>query len=143
MQWPEKLGVVLTNWETQVTKFEVADEPVTLVGDPTLIKSSISLKAMRQALRKGAGGFLVGCNRMENPGNQIESKLGTGSHIQDYLKEIISSHEQVFEAPSGLPPKRNHEHAITLKEGSNPVGVKPYRYPQIQKNEIERLITEC
>lgn len=27
-----------------------------------------------------------------------------------------------------------------MKEGSDPVNVRPYRYPQTQKDEIERLI---
>lgn len=31
---------------------------------------------------------------------------------------------------------------IPLKEGSNPVSVRPYRYPQFQKNEIERLVAD-
>lgn len=75
IQWLEKLGVVLTNWNTQVMKFEVASEPVTLVGDPTLVKSSISFKAMLRALRKGAGGFWVECNQMETHGKQGESQL--------------------------------------------------------------------
>lgn len=48
----------------------------------------------------------------------------------------------VFDSPVGLPPKRCHEHAIVLKEGSNPVGVRPYRYPQFQIDKIERLIKE-
>ena len=29
-----------------------------------------------------------------------------------------------------------------LKEGASPISVRPYRYPQIQKNEIERLVRE-
>lgn len=44
--------------------------------------------------------------------------------------------------PSGLPPERGHVHAITLRTGSDPVSVRPYRYPQIQKDEIERLIRD-
>lgn len=35
-----------------------------------------------------------------------------------------------------------HEHSSNLKEGSNPVSVRPFKYPQVQKNEIERLIGE-
>lgn len=31
IQWLEKLGVVLTNWKTQVMKFEIKGEPMTLV----------------------------------------------------------------------------------------------------------------
>lgn len=55
---------------------------------------------------------------------------------------IIEKNAAVFETPKGLPPNRGHEHAIVLKEGANPVGVRPYRYPQCQKDEIERLIQE-
>lgn len=44
--------------------------------------------------------------------------------------------------PRGLPPKRSHEYAIILEEGSNPVDIRPYRYPQCQKDEIERLIND-
>ena len=41
-----------------------------------------------------------------------------------------------------LLPNRGHGHAITLKEGTSPINVRPYRYPQFQKNEIEKLINE-
>ncbi|XP_074377189.1 uncharacterized protein LOC141718709 [Apium graveolens] len=42
----------------------------------------------------------------------------------------------------GLPPSRTHEHSIVLKEGSDPVNVRPYHYPQVQKDEIENLIRD-
>lgn len=48
----------------------------------------------------------------------------------------------MFNMPSGLPPIRGHEHSIVLKEGSQPISVRPYRYPHAQKDEIERLIKE-
>lgn len=44
--------------------------------------------------------------------------------------------------PSGLPPKQTKQHQIVLKEGSNPISVRPYRYSQIQKEEIERLVAD-
>lgn len=44
--------------------------------------------------------------------------------------------------PQELPPSRGHEHAITLKDGTYPVSVRPYRYSHLQKNEIEKLILE-
>ena len=39
-----------------------------------------------------------------------------------------------------MPPSRGREHAITLAAGSSPVSVRPYRYPHVQKAEIERQI---
>lgn len=43
--------------------------------------------------------------------------------------------------PDGLPPKRSIEHNVVL-EGTNLVRVRPYRYPHIQKEEIERLVSD-
>ena len=42
----------------------------------------------------------------------------------------------------GLPPKRAHDHHIPLKDESQVVKVRPYRYPSMQKNEVERLVAE-
>ncbi|KAK9113929.1 hypothetical protein Syun_020726 [Stephania yunnanensis] len=44
--------------------------------------------------------------------------------------------------PTSLPPSRECDHAIVLKEGVEPIRVRPYRYPQVQKAEIERMVTE-
>lgn len=73
-------------------------------------------------------------NEMELEGN--EEKPPT------FLQPLLDEYKQVFNMPKGLPPRWNHEHAITLKDGSHPVSVRPYRYPHFQKDEIERLIKE-
>ena len=44
--------------------------------------------------------------------------------------------------PKGLPPKRDHEHAIQLVLGSQPPNIRPYRYPRIQKSE-KILLRKC
>lgn len=44
--------------------------------------------------------------------------------------------------PPGLLPSREYSHAIQLQDGVAQVSVRPYRYPQIQKNEIEILIAD-
>ena len=48
----------------------------------------------------------------------------------------------MFETPKGLPPIRDHDHAIHLIPGSVPPNTRPYRYPYVQKSEIERMIAE-
>lgn len=48
----------------------------------------------------------------------------------------------MFESPEGLPPQRDKDHYIHLEPNSNPVNVRPYRYPQFQKTEIEKHISE-
>lgn len=44
--------------------------------------------------------------------------------------------------PGGLPPLKEREHQIVLKDGSDPVSVRPCRYPQFQKDEIENQIRD-
>lgn len=132
--------MVLTNWKTQVMKFEVKREPVTLVGDPTLTRSQISLKAMLRGIKKIGGGYYIECSRME--ATIQEEKNAKPQTDPEFLIDVLDRNSRVFEKPVGLPPSRNREHQIILKEGSNPIGVRPYRYPQSQKDEIERLITE-
>jgi hypothetical protein len=47
------------------------------------------------------------------------------------LARLLQSFEDVFAAPSGLPPARPCDHRIHLKPNSGPVAVRPYRYPQL------------
>lgn len=56
------------------------------------------------------------------------------------LGGLLGRYAKVFEEPTGLPPSRGKEHAITLETGASPVSVRPFRYPQAQKTEIERQI---
>ena len=62
--------------------------------------------------------------------------------MPEALRPSLQHLQQVFDDQKGLPPSRGHKHTITLKAGSDPVGVRPYKYPQSQKDEIEKLIRE-
>lgn len=65
VQWLEKHGVVTTNWKTHVIRFQIGGMPMTLVGDPSLDKTQISLKAMIRILNKERNGVLVELNFLE------------------------------------------------------------------------------
>jgi len=62
--------------------------------------------------------------------------------MEPELAILLQTYRQVFHVPIGLPPPRLHDHSIPLLEGSNPVNVKPYRYPHSQKAQIEKMIQE-
>jgi len=62
--------------------------------------------------------------------------------ITPMIQQILDHYQHVFQMPQALPPTRNKEHAITLKEGTSPVNLRPYRYSFDQKDEIEKLVTE-
>lgn len=62
--------------------------------------------------------------------------------MPEFLQSTLQKYGSIFEMPVGLPPSRGHEHSITLKDGSDPVSVRPYRYSQAQKDEIEALVRD-
>ena len=53
------------------------------------------------------------------------------------LEDMLLSYVDIFVEPCGLPPGRHHDHRIHLALGSPPIAVRPYRYPQLLKDEIE------
>ncbi|WVZ76926.1 hypothetical protein U9M48_024844 [Paspalum notatum var. saurae] len=54
------------------------------------------------------------------------------------LMEALLADYNVFAVPTTLPPVRSHDHRIHLLPRAAPVAVRPYRYPQLLKDEIER-----
>ena len=70
----------------------------------------------------------------ETGGDQVSSLVE--------LEQLLNDYDDVFQEPSGLPPERLHEHKIILKNGTEPINVRPYRYPTFQKGEIEKLVAE-
>nr|KYP41725.1 Transposon Ty3-I Gag-Pol polyprotein [Cajanus cajan] len=59
--------------------------------------------------------------------------------MEPELALLLHTYGSIFANPTSLPPPRSHDHFIPLLEGSNPMKVKPYRYPHSQKEEIEIL----
>ena len=141
IQWLETLGGTFVNWKTRILKFRLGNRTVAIKGDPSLDKTLISLKAMLRTIKHEGQGVRVELRHLvaDCVGHQLKDSL------EDYpteLAEIMGRFQQLFQLPKELPPNRGHEQAIVLREGAKPVNVRPYRYPQFQKDEIERLIQE-
>ena len=63
--------------------------------------------------------------------------------ISPNLQKVINNHSKLFEyVPKGIPPPRDHDHAIHLIPGNVTPNIRPYRYPYGQKSEIECMVEE-
>ncbi|WVZ24709.1 hypothetical protein V8G54_003253 [Vigna mungo] len=58
------------------------------------------------------------------------------------LEAVLQKHYRLFRDLHGLPPPRDKQHCIQLKEGIDPINVRPYRYPHTLKNEIEKQVAD-
>lgn len=134
IQWLETLGDTKVNWKLQVLKFKLGNTKYKLTGDPSLCCSQISAKAMRKTMEREGEVMLV-----EYYGLQVEKPVVKGT-LAPQLTTLLNTYAPVFEEPKKLPPSRGKEHAIVLKPDAQPVSMRPFRYPQVQKEEIEKQV---
>jgi hypothetical protein len=88
---------------------------------------------MKQILKKERQGYLLQLKHKEAEVNEQEKP-----EIESLLEEL----GDIFSEPKTLPPKRAHDHHIPLLSRSAPANVRPYRYPYVQKFEIEKIVKE-
>ena len=134
VQWLDTLGEMRVNWKLQRMKIRLNGEWVLIQGDPSLHSAGVSLKSIWKTLEKEGEGIIV-----EFGGLQAD-EVGVPITVEQEWQPVLSRYAEVFQEPTGLPPSRGKEHAILLETGASPVSVRPFRYPQAQKTEIEKQI---
>ncbi|KAL4013518.1 hypothetical protein IC575_025690 [Cucumis melo] len=142
MQWLHSLGVTVVDWKNLTLTFSNEGKQISIKGDPSLTKSRISLKSMFKTWVDQDEGFLIECREIQvhKENQQINTAVAT---VEDEpLQNVLKQFEDVFDWPEKLPPRRGIEHQIHLKEGTNLINVRPYRYGFQQKVEMERLVEE-
>ena len=55
---------------------------------------------------------------------------------------MLENYSDLFKDPEGLPSARGYDYVIPLKEGSQPVNLRPYRYSGLQKDVLEKMVEE-
>jgi hypothetical protein len=77
---------------------------------------------------------------------QVQTVVSDDSTQQNTVYPAVSAllkeFESVFAPPTGYPSAQPFDHAIPLTPGASPVQVRPYLYPPVVKDEIERQVTE-
>ncbi|KAJ0909644.1 putative nucleotidyltransferase, Ribonuclease H [Helianthus annuus] len=59
------------------------------------------------------------------------------------LQQLLTEFNDVFQDLKSLPPTRGqYDHRIPLKQGTDGVNLRPYRYPVVQKDVIEKMTNE-
>lgn len=144
IQWLLPLNDILWNFQKMTMQFTVDGEKCELKGIENNKLMVCSLEKLGSLLQKQTNGssqlFTLHLN-VSNLVQEYGSKVFLGN-TQGIWNDLLAEFEDVFRVPSSLPPPRNFDHRITLKEGTPPVSQKPYRYPMIQKDVIEKTTKE-
>ncbi|KAA0062470.1 Ty3/gypsy retrotransposon protein [Cucumis melo var. makuwa] len=139
----QKQGAMTVDWKALTMTFVVGDTKVILKGDPSLTRMEISLKVLVKTWQPYDQGFLINFRAMGI--SKADRELVVTDSVEDFQPEFEQLQQEfsdIFDMPDRLPPMRQIDHRIQLKEGTDPINVRPYRYPHAQKNEIERLVND-
>ncbi|RVW35013.1 Retrovirus-related Pol polyprotein from transposon 17.6 [Vitis vinifera] len=133
VQWLEQLETVVCNWKKLTMEFQWENQTHKLQGTNTQTIQVASLKAVSKELRQGSSMFAI-C--LQSTSNEVQQAI----HLD--MQQLIKAFEDIFQEPNQLPLAREIDHRITLKEGTEPVNVRPYRYAYFQKAEIEKQVRD-
>ena len=115
-----------------------------LQGDPSLCKTQVSLRSMVRTIHHRGQGILLDFGQLSLL--PVEGASSTSESLPQFtppgIEKLMENFSNLFSTPSGLPPARAHDRAIVLKESTSPISIRPYRYPQIVKDEIEQIMAK-
>ncbi|CAL9231913.1 unnamed protein product [Arabidopsis halleri] len=133
VSWLERLGPIVCDWKAQSMKFQWAEKQIEVNG---LRRGPISKVMSREIEKEARQGQSIFALTIQPP----EKRESTGGQISKKIRQVLDDFETVFQTPTTLPPRRDIENHITLKESTYPVNVWPYRYAHFQKEEIEKHV---
>ena len=144
VQWLITLGPILWNFKELTMKFTWEAREVVWHGQ---VDGQVVIMSQKQASKvqggKSKGAYtmlLTGCAQGQlSPKSELEITKGT---LPLDIQLLLDMYSMIFQAPAGLPPRRSHDHRIPLTDETQTIKIRPYRYPAMQKNELEKLIEE-
>lgn len=132
--WLKTLGDILWNFETMRMRFAFQGMVYSLQGLTEPQTSIVSCKTMHKLLKKEKEAVLVQVS--------LHTTSVHNTVVHPEIQSLIQKYQDVFAAPTSLPPARAQDHRIELLPNTPPINVRPYRYPHFQKKEIEKIVQE-
>jgi hypothetical protein len=71
---------------------------------------------------------------------QLQLMAAALDEAHPLLADLLQQHNDIFDEPQGLPPARPCDHRIHLLPDMAPIAVRPYQYPQLQKDALEHQV---
>ena len=135
IEWLRQFGPITTDYTTFSMKFTYMGRPIELHADVTTGPKPISAPQVKRLLQTESASALFHLKLIPNPQPLLP-------HPIPAIESLLTRFHHLFQHPSSLPPPRTIVHHINLLPNTTPINVRPYRYPQFQKSEIEKQVLE-
>jgi hypothetical protein len=139
VHWLRPLGNVMLNFQELSCQFTLNGKAITWKGRSYKELQTASITEISKHPNRIAYMALVQEVGASDEGEQNFSGNKTGVE-HPVLVQLLQRFQQIFEEPTTIPEQRQFDHKIVLKDSTKAVDVKPYRYAQVQKREIEQQV---
>ena len=139
--WLRTLKAHIVDYDASLMKFWHDGQYITIQGEQTLTPKQAHFHHVKRLLNTDAIAEVFTI-QMQSTEENNPIHLPLPEEMEPELALLLHTYAKVFNQPTGLPPKREHDHTIPLIEGAAPVKVKPYRYPHSQKDQIETMVQQ-
>ena len=139
IQWLCTLGPLVADFSIPWIVFNYKGNWMQLTGN-----SQLSVASSHQISRMLKIGSILSLHTITYEPHPSSPTLQTAptTYTNHDLQALLTKFSHLFQKPTDLPPPRIHDHHIHLLPNSQPINVKPYRYPHYQKEIIAQLISE-
>lgn len=148
-QWLKSIKKITWDYEGKTLQFDYEGKHITLhtsckEGTKWIQEGKMLHTLQREEQFDKAKFFFI----LPMPGVVFEQNNNFSCHQMSMennsteLQPLLEEFADVFEEPKSLPPARNFDHQIHLRLGTEPVNVRSYRYPSIQKDVMEEMVQE-
>jgi hypothetical protein len=147
MEWLRQLGPIAADFSIPSISFTYGDQRVTLQWDPQYLPQPSTYHQICHLLHTDSIASLHLLSYTPTPqldphiASSTQPTLDTIAHnLPPEIYQLLQQFPSVFSTPHGLPPSRQHDHAIPIIPNTPPINVKPYRYPHSQKEAMTTII---
>jgi len=116
VDWMKTLDEVSINFQTQKVKLIKGDKSWELEGIQSGAMELVHEGLMDKCVCQMAKGWVIyACSKEEASASEVQEGM------KPEMEEPCQEFARIFEEPKGLPPRRSHDHQISLINGAEPV----------------------
>ncbi|XP_022042420.1 uncharacterized protein LOC110945092 [Helianthus annuus] len=146
VQWFTTLGSIKMNYNDRTIAFKFNGQKVVLRGQYGRKFSQITKGSLKKMELQRAELSMVQVCAIEGYStntSMVLQKTQQSKEQQQQLQKLLEDFKDVFQDLKSLPPSRGqYDHRIPLKQGTDGVNLRPYRYPVVQKDVIEKMTND-
>lgn len=136
VQWLKSLGPILTDYNDLTLKFIHDGKIIELKGNVDDALHAITPTQLHRIVQTDSANAFFHICILDSDSPSLT--LDTTQYLE--ITKLLTHFASLFQTPSTFPSSRTTNHAIHLLPNSEPINIRPYRYPYFQKQEIETQV---